>query len=288
MPSTTQCYFCTASSYTVVHKEHGYEARKCLECGTLYPYPFPNLENIDATCDLHEKEWYTLSSPYKLEWLKRRRQAPQSLLEIGCGEGDFLKLAQSANYSVCGIEPHHRRAKQCQDEGLDVKPCFLSEYSKQSRKKFDIIYHVDLLAHFLDPLNALKEMASMLNPNGVLFFEVGALGGLHPWWYTQVGQLGLPYHLWLYSIQSLKILFQRANLRICAHSSFGLSGTVALGKGVRLLRKVQKKNVVPVQQRSHTPKHHLKLSVHMFTRYKIGALLPKVGPTTHFFLLKSI
>jgi SAM-dependent methyltransferase len=285
MPEVS-CFFCDDAGHRVVFSEKGYDARQCNECGTLFPYPPPPDFELDPTLDLHEADWYRFSSTTRLRWLSKRCPAPLRVLEIGCGDGAFVKKALDAGYDATGIEPHPRRSKACREVGLPVETILLEDYAAKTDKRFDVVFHVDLLAHFADPVAALRQMVSLLAPGGMLYFEVGALGGLSPRWYSAVGGLGLPQHLWLYSEKSLGMLFERAELEVVDQACFGLSGVVALGQGIRSLRKARNATVAPLSERADTPMHRVKLRAHMAMRYRVGALLPPVGPLSYFFLVR--
>ena len=65
-------------------------------------------------------------------------------------------------------------------------------------ERFDVVFHVDLMSHFVDPLDALRTMRRATRPGGVVAFEVGLLAGCHRdgKWQRAVGY---PQHRWLYS-----------------------------------------------------------------------------------------
>jgi SAM-dependent methyltransferase len=281
-----RCFLCDDSKHRVVHSENGYEARQCNACGTLYPYPPPPQDVLDPRIDLHEPDWYRYSSATRLRWLSKRRPAPLRLLDIGCGDGSFVKMAINEGYDANGIEPHPGRSKACREAGLPVETVLLEEYAEKTDRRYDVVFHVDLLAHFADPIRSLKQMVRLLAPGGMLCFEVGALGNLSPFWYKTVGGLGLPQHLWLYSVKSLGLLMERAGLEVVDQTCFGLSGAVALGRGIRSFRKIRNVTAPPLSERADTPFHKMKLRAHMAVRYKVGALLPPVGPLTYFFLVR--
>jgi hypothetical protein len=134
-------------------------------------------------------------------------------------------------------------------------------------------------------------MTAFLRPGGVLCFEVGILGGVSPFWYRLVGQIGLGQHLWLYSDEALKKLLKKANLTAEKVQYFGLSAEGLLGKissilYVRVLsrffslfRSVQ---VVPSPEIAHEW-HQRTLN---FLRYRLGYLLPRGGPQTLFLIAR--
>src|SRR3546814_10135396 len=67
-----------------------------------------------------------LPSPIRQEQDHRARHLPapahpgMHLLDIGCGNGEFLNNARSAGWNVRGIEPDNLASSLCLDSGLEV------------------------------------------------------------------------------------------------------------------------------------------------------------------------
>ena len=69
-------------------------------------------------------------------------------------------------------------------------------------ERFDVVFHVDLMSHFVDPLDALRTMRRATRPGGVVAFEVGLLAGCHRDGTVAAG-CWCPQHRWLYSKSDL-------------------------------------------------------------------------------------
>jgi len=114
-----------------------------------------------------------------------------------------------------------------------------------------------------------------------LCFEIGLLGGISPSWYRLVGSLGLGQHLWLYSDEAFKNLMERARLNILDIQYFGLAPEVLGGKALGILNK---RLLSPVLQAVSTGGREramrIKNSCTNFLRYRVGSLLPHLGPQT--------
>jgi SAM-dependent methyltransferase len=239
-----RCIVCDGVSERVVWREHGYEGRACA-CGTVYTAPPPAAGSVDPTVELHSDSYYAEPARRRLAWLRRHRPGG-TLLEVGCGEGHFLAAAQAAGYDVAGIEPDPGRARRAEARLRAPVDCALLEDSRPGAARFDIVYHCDLLSHFEDPIAALRRMVEFLEPDGVIAFEVGLLGGVAPWWYGLVGSLDYPQHRWLYSERSLRRLLARADLELVHRTRFGLGLATLFRGGVRsLARRARRLRPVP-------------------------------------------
>ena len=280
-----ECFLCKERSERIVFREAGYEAHQC-DCGLLYTTPLPPPDAIDLTEDLHKKAYYDLPAALRVEFIKRYRPTGD-LLEVGCGDGFFLRAAQSQGYNVAAIEPNPERAAQVRQAlGVQVEEAYI-ETSNWPPQSFDIIYHCDMLSHFPDPVYALGKMKSLLKPGGVLYFEVGLVGGLSPHWYRRMGTLRMPHHRWFYTPDALNALLKASGLQVDRMKRFGLAPGIllskfgkALGRGGGATRTLSSKS-----SDEHRPSESVKRQrARVALRYRIGALLPGIGPETAFVI----
>lgn len=100
-----------------------------------------------------------------------------SLLDVGCGNGAFLKIAKSLGYQASGLEPDPKAAAYGRNEGLDVRAGRLPG-SNLPQGTFDEITLLHVLEHFHRPVEALKELWSLLRPGGRLWVKVPNLDSL--------------------------------------------------------------------------------------------------------------
>ena len=283
------CIVCGGTSDDVVLRDNGYEGRACA-CGTIYTSPTPPPGAIDLTEVDHAEAFYDLPAMLKARWVRRHTKG-QSLLEIGCGDGIFLKGARDLGFRVEGVEPSPPRAVEAERRTGAIVHRVLLENFVAGARRYDVVYHCDLLAHFPDPRGALNKMASVLTPEGVLAFEVGLVGGIPRFWYRYL-RAGYPEHLWLYSEASLRRLLAQCGLRIRTATRFDLSLCVAthemlhtaatLRRAVTGARRGAPEVAGTVGRIGPPPKpgraQAAYLRLQNFLRYRVGAALPRLGP----------
>jgi SAM-dependent methyltransferase len=279
----SECFLCGKASEEVVWTEDGIEGLLC-GCGMVYTDQAAVLEPLDSTREFHPDCFYSLSAEFKAAWVARN--CPRGrLVEVGCGAGFFLAAVRSRGYEVIGLEPN--LAYDLQLHRLDIPVVHELVEDNSLPRRFDVVYHCDLLGHFADPLRSLDAMCALLSPTGVLCFEVGLLGGISPYWYTLVGKIGLGQHLWLYSDRAFKNLMRKAGLEIVRIQYFGLVAEVICGKILGILTK---RLLVPALQtisRDGAERAlRAKQSCVNFLRYRAGALLPHIGPQTVLVVAK--
>jgi SAM-dependent methyltransferase len=287
IPLESSCLICGSKAGRVVCRKGGYDGHLC-PCGGLYLSPPPPPDAVDPTIDPHPDFFYALPAAMKVHWLARSHPGGR-LLEVGCGAGHFIAAALRDGYQVSAIEPHPARARLVYERlGVEVE-CALLEDSRLPPQSYDVIYHCDLLSHFPDPDFALRRMARLLRPNGVLFFEVGRHGNIASFWYRWLSEDSFPRHRWLYSEKGLRLLLDRCGLRVVRWKRFGLAphvlayrGASAVLRCTRALRgnRADAGSSGAVRRREWP----LESRWHNFMRFRVGAVAPPWGPQTLFVL----
>jgi len=86
-----------------------------------------------------------------------------SLLDIGCGNGDYLRIAAQIGWQVTGLDPDPQAAAL--DSGLNVRKGGLPETGLPA-EAFDMITLNHVVEHLHDPVASLREVFRLLKPGG--------------------------------------------------------------------------------------------------------------------------
>jgi SAM-dependent methyltransferase len=154
---------------------------KCSECKSLFIYPLPDSQTIQQA---YKNDYYGSDKEKKFilpvekfrKLISARRAAnlaamlPEqaSVLDIGCGNGNFLKQMQMyGNFQLHGTElpgPAAERAKKHRNISV-----FTGEIDENIRKVgFDLITLFHVFEHLDKPLEILREISIMLKSGGYL------------------------------------------------------------------------------------------------------------------------
>jgi 2-polyprenyl-3-methyl-5-hydroxy-6-metoxy-1,4-benzoquinol methylase len=97
------------------------------------------------------------------------------ILDVGCGEGDFLhRLQAEGNYRVTGIEMSNELANAARSEGLQVFAGRLLDV-ELPESTFDAVTFWHSLEHMPDPMGALRAASALLRPGGHVFVAVPSI-----------------------------------------------------------------------------------------------------------------
>lgn len=142
----------------------------------------------------------------KLSWVNTCVESGASVLDMGCGTGDFLQIMQSNNFRITGIE-RSSQARTIAEKKLGIR--VYEDIEMLEDQKFDCITLWHVFEHLDNPENYLKIFKSMLNPNGVLIVAVPNYESFDAQYYRQYwSAFDVPRHLWHFSKKSFEVFSQ--------------------------------------------------------------------------------
>jgi 2-polyprenyl-3-methyl-5-hydroxy-6-metoxy-1,4-benzoquinol methylase len=103
--------------------------------------------------------------------LSEPSSTPITLLEIGCGDGGFIKILKETNkFDITGIEPSVRFYNHSKQIHNKIHNIYLSDYKEKIT--YDVIVAREVLEHIADFKSFLSKTVSLLKEEGLLMIQV--------------------------------------------------------------------------------------------------------------------
>jgi 2-polyprenyl-3-methyl-5-hydroxy-6-metoxy-1,4-benzoquinol methylase len=220
---------------------------RCTSCGCVFQHPIP--DDLSLARFYPREYWWSeesgqgrgparlfqnLEKAYRefvvgdhvryLDYCSREK-APggKLLLDIGCGNGTFLHVAQARGYIPHGMDQSARAIEIAQKQyGLTARKGNIgSRIWDDCRFDFVTMFHV--LEHLTDPRQCLKYIRELLQPGGVLIIQVPNISSIQArlfgsFWYG----LDVPRHVINYTPKALGFLLQDAGFEFRIAPRFSL------------------------------------------------------------------
>jgi len=210
-----------------------YRVVTCRECHLRYTRPLPTVRELT---ELYGQTYYGNDKPGLLSWhsarlllhrsvLWGRRQAllgrpPGRVLDVGCGDGDFLASLKRRGWEVFGTDFSSPACELARSKGITAHQGELAGANFPANY-FDVVTLWHSLEHVPDPVAELAEVRRVLRNDGLLVIEVPDSGCLT---FRLCGErwfpLGAPGHLQHFTATTLQRLLDRSGFTPLRQQNF--------------------------------------------------------------------
>ncbi|MBS1272485.1 MAG: Ubiquinone biosynthesis O-methyltransferase [Candidatus Marinimicrobia bacterium] len=200
----------------------------CEDCGFRFLNPRPDIESIGI---FYEPEGYDpfLSTKDKVSltdsmysmvrtfslWRKRlliedfRRSG--SLLDVGCGTGEFVRYMQDFQWEVAGVEPAERAREFVASHGIQVT----ESLGKTPDNQYDVVTLWHVIEHLHDLEGAVKKLAALTKSGGYLVLAMPNMESYDAKRYQENWvALDTPRHLYHFAESDTVKLFSSTPVRL--------------------------------------------------------------------------
>jgi SAM-dependent methyltransferase len=132
---------------------------------------------LDVTHPLFQ-EYLAWVADRRLETIEKVVGPPGRFLDVGCGSGEVLAVAERRGWKVQGAEPVIESAELAQRRGLDVRAARLEE-SGLPEHSYDVVGAFHVLEHMVDGAGFLRTIARWARPGGHVVVEVPNFRSFH-------------------------------------------------------------------------------------------------------------
>lgn len=175
------------------------------------------ISHTDAKRNWFEKLYHFIKSialKRKLHLVNSHVQHQGSLLDVGCGTGDFLSKAKQNGWNVKGIEPNEQ-ARAIANEKTDNVVYSINHLLKFSPEEFDVITLWHVLEHLPKLDDHFKIFNNILKREGVLVIAVPNFKSYDANYYRSFwAAFDVPRHLWHFSKTSIKRLAASHHMKV--------------------------------------------------------------------------
>ncbi len=175
------------------------------------------ISHTDAKRSLFEKAYHvvrSISLKRKLKLIYSFNSENKTLLDIGCGTGDFLQLAKQNSWSICGIEPNEK-ARSIANEKTANAVFNSNKLSELKPHSFDVITLWHVLEHLPNLEAQVSTLKRLLKQNGTLVVAVPNYKSFDAQIYqSNWAAYDVPRHLWHFSKLSISKLFKAQQMKV--------------------------------------------------------------------------
>ena len=298
------CIYCGSSKFKpVCLREDKTLVVHCQECHLESVNPLPTIEAMQEN---YQKEMIGnesdsgLHSNYILERQKRIKSfsklynsrlslieslypAKGNLLDIGCGAGFFLNIANERGWNCHGMEILPEYIKYAQ-ENFALKQIRLESLDgslSYDANTFDVITLWDLIEHLRNPLNSLQKIYRIMQPGGLLVMWTpnvkNAIILKEKWTGYKILQ-----HFYFFSGDSLKKILEKAGFKIVSLKTNKARKGLLESKGFKSYDKSEKPNN-PIERFLQSAKRDIKNTFNPLTY--LGPLFDIAGYGFNLYII---
>ena len=175
------------------------------------------ISHTDSKRNLFEKAYHLVRNillKRKITLINSFNSEEKTLLDIGCGTGDFLKAAQDNDWHVSGIEPNHS-ARDIANKKTNNSVFNTEKLQQFKERSFDIITLWHVLEHLPDLEEQIMVLKKLLKANGTLIIAVPNHKSYDAKHYKNFwAAYDVPRHLWHFNQKSIASLFESENMTL--------------------------------------------------------------------------
>lgn len=151
----------------------------------------------------------------KIRVLERYAGGVGSILDIGAGTGDFLRMARKRGWDINGVEPNPMARGLASEKQVVLKP----KMEDVNNGAFDAITLWHTLEHIPDLDKQIEAILNCLKESGIIMVAVPNFKSRDAKYYKEFwAAYDVPRHLWHFSQEAIERVFKKHNVQLVKKS----------------------------------------------------------------------
>lgn len=170
----------TARAYDSKNKQGVVSVVECISCQFAWQWPasrtaeesaayFAEMYGEAAAGSYFDAKWKLALSELELEYLTFLVGRPGAILDLGCGAGEFVRLAGEHGWHAIGVDPATPSARL--NDHAEIVRGTLDAVERTLR--FDAVTLWDVIEHLDDPRPVIAAVKQRMAPGGFIVIETG-------------------------------------------------------------------------------------------------------------------
>lgn len=230
------CHVCDSTNDVTYIEARGFRIAQCSNCGLWFVNPQPTVEELRqyyATYDSGDL-WRDMEEGFNRDVRKIIMDSKPSgtLLDVGCGSGNFLRCMKEKGFSAFGIEPSVSGSDYAREsQQVEIYHGMIEDYMRDnSGRRFDAITLLNVLEHLTGPGDTLVQLSRLLANDGLMVIVVPdarfhdivgrvrkVFGIADPFWLDNAPYLSgfrVPDHLCSFQPRTISALLRRSGYKV--------------------------------------------------------------------------
>lgn len=171
-----ECPWCLSTQYDILFSCNSFDVCKCKKCEFVFSSKILNQIGLkkywleyeshvhmkDELMSLKRKEMYKIEYDFIHEFLNQG----DSILDVGCSNGDFLNLFSNEGFCCEGVEFGEEAYRET---SLKFK-CYLGDIqSVPEDNRYDCVIFRGVIQYLINPKKDIKKAVQLLNDGGIIY-----------------------------------------------------------------------------------------------------------------------
>lgn len=144
---------------------------KCIDSGLLFYTPVQCAGPAELYRKLRQHDWYYPSDKWEYDEALKCMPKGGRLLEVGSGDGHFLRKATRIGLSLEGLELTMPEVIQNEATSWSIIEKSVQDHAQENAGRYDVVCSFQVLEHVTDPRSFLEASVELLAPNGKLIIS---------------------------------------------------------------------------------------------------------------------